>query len=424
MPRNSVKSNAPNERGKIDKVRQTGYRPGTLENWAGNTFGQLTARFNKLMGRIPLFDAFKLQVERIIRQQEIQYNEALEDKNRQLSLLYDIARALSGFLDSDDIYQEVLGIVGCMSDYHESVLMLCDEKAKRLKVVATYGVDDHEKLMRLYFKMGEGITGEAIRKKEAIYIPNTAKEPRYLHYGDLKPEDVAFLSVPLLEPSGDTVIGAINVSRPVDQPFSSQERETVQAVAHLISFSITNARLYAQVKELSVRDKLTGLYNRRHGDETIAREIKRASRFNRDLTLLMIDIDHFKNYNDRYGHPEGDRVLQMFASIIKSSIRDVDYVARWGGEEFVVLLPSTDLEGGYYVAEKIRRNIRKYPFPNRSTQPNRRFSVSVGLAVYPDCVSTQEDLISCADRALYEAKGSGRDRVITAQARQASKKVG
>lgn len=349
----------------------------------------------------------------------IKYQSALEDKNRQLTLLYDISRTLSGFMDSDDVYHEVLEIVGCMSDYHESVLMLYNDKTRKLKVVATYGVAEPDELMGMQFSLGEGVSGNTVFEKNPIYVPNTAEDSRYLRYKGRKTDDVALLSVPLFGPDGDTIVGVINVSRPVDQPFSSQEQETVQAVANVISFALTNAWLYSQVKELSIRDELTGLYNRRNGDETIAREIKRASRFNRNLTLLLIDIDRFKRFNDRYGHPEGDKVLQEFASLIENSVRDVDYVVRWGGEEFIILLPNTGLSGGLMVAEKIRRNVKEQLFPT-----NRHFSVSIGLAVYPDSVTNGDDLIACADKALYKAKGSGRDRVVVAEAKRMSKKAG
>lgn len=391
-----------------------------------DTIGELAKSYNKLMERITMLDAFRLETQRelVAAQQEIKYKAALEDKNRHLTLLYDLARALSGFLDSNDLYHEILAIVGCMLDYNELVLMLHNAKTKKLSIAATYGVENSEELIGMKFAVGEGVTGEAILKKKPIYVPNTRNDQRYLHYKGRKPEDVTFLAVPLLGPAGDEVIGILNVSRPANESFPPQERELVSAVAHLISLAIVNSQLYSQVKELSIRDALTKLYNRRHGQETIEREVKRAQRFGRSLALLMIDIDHFKQFNDRHGHPEGDKTLAEFASLLKASVRDVDYVARWGGEEFIILLPNTNLAGSMKVAEKIRRNVRKHPFPNRSTQPRRRFTVSIGVSVLPDNAQDVESLVLSADGALYDAKGAGRDCIVATEITEASQQAG
>lgn len=313
---------------------------------------------------------------------------ALENKNHQLTLLYDLARALNGFLDSKDVYHEILATVGCMLDFEKMVLMLRDSQTDQLNIVATYGAEN-----------AKDIAG-------------------------MECSDSSFLSVPLLGPAEDEAIGVLNISRPSGESFHVQERELVSAVSHLIALAIMNSRLYSQVKELSIRDALTKLFNRRHGQETIEHEVKRAQRFNRSLALLLVDIDYFKHFNDRHGHPEGDKILQEFAALLSASIRDVDYVARWGGEEFVVLLPNTDLSGGLKVAEKIRRNVYKHPFPKRRTQPNRHFSVSIGLSVLPDNAEDVETLVLSADAALYDAKEADRNCTVAAEITESKKIVG
>jgi diguanylate cyclase (GGDEF)-like protein len=358
---------------------------------------------------------------------ETNYKTALENKNLHLTLLYDIARTLSEWVqteDVDDVYQEILAIVGCMLDYHELVLMIYEPQKQKLKVAATYGIENPEELINMEFSVGEGVTGVAIEKKKPIYVPNTRQDKRYLYYKGQKPEDVSFMSVPLLGASGDTLIGALNVSRPANEPFQQQERETVQAVSHLISVAITNAHLYRQLTELSVRDELTGLYNRRHGQETIHHEITRANRFHRSLSILMIDIDHFKRFNDLYGHPKGDVMLHEFSVLLEASLRDVDYITRWGGEEFLVILPNTDVSGALNVAEKLRHNVRQCTFAKLRIRPRPQFTVSIGVASFPDTAKNETDLILYADKALYEAKGTGRDRVVVAKTKGMTRKVG
>lgn len=382
-----------------------------------DSIGRLAGSFNRLMERITMLDAFKLERERELAeaQREIRYKKTIEEKNRHLRLIYQITQALSASFDSENIYQEVLDIVGRRLGYHELALLLFNEGQETLKVVATYGADMPDNIIGLTFKVGEGVSSETIRAKKPIYIPDTSKDNRYLYYKGCKPEEVTFLSVPLITEKDRRVVGVLNLSRSLTDPFRPQEIETVKAVSRQIAMAIENAHLYAQMRELSVTDELTGLYNRRHGGESLEREIQRASRFEQEFSVLMIDIDHFKHYNDCYGHAAGDLILKEFAHLIRKALRDVDYVARWGGEEFVVILPNTAHKGGLKVAEKIRRLVRNHPFLKRANEPKLTFTVSIGLAHFPANAMTATALVEAADKAMYAAKHDGRNRVVASQ---------
>lgn len=394
-----------------------------IQHDSPDSLGELARSFNSLMERITALDAFKIETEQelLSAQQERAYKDALVVKNKHLTLLYDMARILSDAVNSEDIYQEILGFVGCMMDYDELVLMLYDSKSRELKITATYGIAEPQELIGMTFSVGEGVTGAAIAKRAPIYVPNTQHDTRYLYYKGQKPEDVSLMAVPLLGPAEDTVIGALNVSRSPDEPFENEEQETLQAVSHLISLAIRNARLYRKMRELSVRDELTGLYNRRYGQETLTRELMRARRFQRDLGVLMIDIDHFKKFNDRYGHPMGDLMLKEFANLLEASVRDVDLVTRWGGEEFLLILPNTDLSGANTAAEKIRRNVKQHRFESLQAPQASLFTVSIGVAAFPEIESGIEALIEGADKALYAAKTAGRNRVMSAKGQEAKR---
>lgn len=161
-----------------------------------------------------------------------------------------------------------------------------------------------------------------------------------------------------------------------------------------------------ELERLSVTDALTGLYNRRHLLETLGNEIRRSRRLNHSCTLLMADVDHFKNYNDRFGHLAGDDVLTRVAAMLRESTREVDCVARYGGEEFVVLQPETALDEAASVAERIRARVAQEEFNGGS------ITVSIGVAQFPADGETPEGLIAAADGALYEAKRGGRNRVV------------
>jgi diguanylate cyclase (GGDEF)-like protein len=141
-------------------------------------------------------------------------------------------------------------------------------------------------------------------------------------------------------------------------------------------------------------------------------EWKRAVRFNRDLSVVMLDIDHFKEYNDTYLHIQGDVVLKTIGKLLKDNLREVDTVARFGGEEFILLLPDTDKHGAIAVAEKVRKLVEKQKFMNENGKRTRTVTISCGVATYPDDVEQIDDLIDHADVALYKAKSAGRNQVV------------
>jgi two-component system, cell cycle response regulator len=167
----------------------------------------------------------------------------------------------------------------------------------------------------------------------------------------------------------------------------------------------------SKVEVLAITDPLTHLYNRRHFEERIENEFANTARYKSPATCIMIDVDYFKRINDGYGHRTGDVVLKEISDIIKSCLRKVDTVARWGGEEFVALLPRTNKEDSYPAAERILNTISEHTF----TGVDRKITVSIGIASIPDqSIDTAEKLVDASDAALYEAKGSGRNRIVIA----------
>ena len=164
-------------------------------------------------------------------------------------------------------------------------------------------------------------------------------------------------------------------------------------------------------QELAVRDGLTGLYNHRYFQEFLATELARSQRYGRVFSLVMLDVDFFKHYNDTQGHLEGDRLLCALAQLLKECVRKSDVVARYGGEEFIAVLPETTREGALIFAEGLRQRIAEYAFPHRETQPLGSVTVSLGVSTYPQDGTDGPTLINCADQALYRAKRQGRNVV-------------
>ena len=211
----------------------------------------------------------------------------------------------------------------------------------------------------------------------------------------------------------EVVIGALAVARDAGAaPFDRLAVEAVTALAAHAGTAVANVRAHEETSRQSVTDPLTGAGNFRHLTATMAREVERATRFNRPLSLLMLDLDHFKQVNDTQGHAFGDAVLREFARRLAGCLREVDVVARYGGEEFVVVLPETASEGASAVAARIVDAVRKEPF--RAGGHTRTVTVSVGVASFPDHGRTASELMRAADAALYAAKDGGRDRWVLA----------
>jgi diguanylate cyclase (GGDEF)-like protein len=174
------------------------------------------------------------------------------------------------------------------------------------------------------------------------------------------------------------------------------------------------AEANARLAQLAVTDGLTGLYNHRHFHERLALEVERSGRNGSPLALFMIDVDHFKKYNDRNGHPAGDEVLRQLARLLSDGRRVNDVCARYGGEEFAVVLVDTPKLAAYQLAEKLRERIAGNPFAHAAAQPGGVISVSIGVGVFPEDASDPEALVRVADAALYRAKEAGRNRVVLA----------
>jgi diguanylate cyclase (GGDEF)-like protein len=170
--------------------------------------------------------------------------------------------------------------------------------------------------------------------------------------------------------------------------------------------------LLKQTQELSITDGLTGLYNQMHFFELLTLETKKSQRHKLSYTLIMFDVDHFKNYNDHNGHLQGSETLKRIGTIMRSKFRTTDLLAKYGGDEFVIILPEADKVGAYLAAERLRESVEKQVFPGAETQPLKKLTISIGLASFPEHGQNDEEILNRADKALYFAKDSGRNRTM------------
>ena len=205
---------------------------------------------------------------------------------------------------------------------------------------------------------------------------------------------------------GETSGGILVGSR--DRSYRARDQQLLEILANQAAHALENAQLYQRMEEMATTDGLTGLYNHRYFQEALDRELDRAERQKSRLSLALLDIDHFKSFNDTYGHPAGDEVLRILAGVLLKTARKTDIVARYGGEEFVVILPDTDAKRAGEMATRIRNAVRKKAF--RIEGKSLRVTVSIGIACYPDDAVKKGELIDAADKALYHSKEGGRDQ--------------
>ena len=219
-----------------------------------------------------------------------------------------------------------------------------------------------------------------------------------------------FLAMPLR--AQQRVCGALFLTRE-GEGFTARELRLLRIYCNQAAVAIENAIVYERVENLAVTDGLTGLFNRRYLEGALERELARADRSSSSLALLLLDIDHFKSFNDTYGHAMGDLVLKKVATTLQRCLRQADVLARFGGEEFVVLLPQVGARGAMESAERIRTALERSGI--HPGGPQQRVTVSIGLAMFPDHADSSESLLRAADEALYRAKDAGRNRVVGAE---------
>ncbi len=346
-----------------------------------------------------------------------QLNQALVGKNKELRRniynlrnLFEIALELNSILDLKRLINSVLlTLVGQFSSKSALFLYSRRRNEKRMQVMNSKGFYQREiEDLRLeksdplfaYFKTKNyPITLSAVQKK-------VGKSKALSRLKELK---IEILSPIILKRK---VEGLICLGPRVKRrKHTEPELEHISIITNIIAVAVHNATLFEQVEELSYTDGMTALHNYRYFELRLKEEVLRHKRGRSGLSLIILDVDNFKNYNDHMGHPAGDEVLRKIARVLKETVRENDIVARYGGEEFAIILPGEDKKGTYVLAERVRAAIEETPFEHEELQPNGKITVSLGFASLPEDAETAEDLTYKADTALYQAKGNGRNQV-------------
>ncbi|OQX85159.1 hypothetical protein B6D60_08325 [candidate division KSB1 bacterium 4484_87] len=358
------------------------------------------------------FDHIKSQLQELEEKSpEIQeLTQSLNQRLLELYSLYQIGLALSTTLDLDEIFKLFKRIFQQTLKVDGFGILLIDNALSTLKLHTSFGLPANSAKAKTSFKFGEDAFGEALMYEKIIHIPDISKQKRYSFFKD-GTKSGSFLIIPLFLRKNNPV-GILSLYRYKSNAFTPNEISLLEKIGEEIAKVIDKTLLFRQTKELSITDELTGLYNRRYFKERFEREVGRAQRYHRTLTVLMIDIDFFKNFNDVNGHLMGDEILKRVAHTLESNIRKADILARYGGEEFVIILPEIDKDHAMQVAEKLRATIDRKRFPKQENQPNKNLTISIGVASFPGDSTEARELLDFADRALYRAKAEGRNRIV------------
>lgn len=378
--------------------------------------GQLSRSFNQMLARLTTMKAEEIDKNRDLQaaQDQLRLQEALETTNhklehrvRALSLLYDVARSFTSTLELHEVLGRITQLVATRLEIPQFSVML-ETGDGRLEVKSAFPTGAGTE--GLVFSFGEGACGMAAQSQTSVYLPDLGRESA-IYVRRSHEEQGSLFSVPMIHK--DRVLGVLNFQRPVPNGFDQEEMDLLTAVADQAALAVQNAKLHEETVGLSLTDALTGAPNRRFLFSRLENEIARANRFGNQVSVLMIDIDHFKMLNDSAGHRAGDQVLKQVYELMSKMIRKVDTLARYGGEEFMVLLAQVPKHEAHEVAEKLRRAVAEAPWEHGRTQPTGRITVSIGVANLPVDAIDLERLVDSADSALYASKRGGRDRVTS-----------
>lgn len=374
-----------------------------------------------------------------------QFHEALNKARSELAMLYEIGNAMHTTLNLEEILYIILTAttshVGL--SFNRAMLFLVNEKEDRLEGKMGIGPDSAEDANKIWTHIEKNKIGleelidmkpqldhikksklnqtvKSIKipiKDDAGVIALTALEgmPFIINTLDAKQKIISnfshlldledFVTVPLK--AKDKVIGVILADNRFDKkPITSDDIRMLTMFANQAGLAIENSRLYEQTLTLSNSDSLTGLWNHGYFQYLLGEELKKAALNKSHFTLLMIDMDNFKIFNDAYGHQSGDAIVREISKIFRDVSRKIDIIARYGGEEFAIILPDTKKEEAFILAERLRKAVE-------NSQALKQLTISIGMSSYPDNGDSKEDLIATADKALYEAKSAGKNRICS-----------
>jgi diguanylate cyclase (GGDEF)-like protein len=343
-------------------------------------------------------------------------SDLLEKKLAELYTHYHISRTIGSLLDLQEMLRQLVAIIKKGIPFDRVSVYLLDEKRERLNLVFFSGLDLREQVC---LAVGEGTPGRIVESGEHLHIHDLklfyATFNDFLHYPGEEKKHGSYIGVALKVHT--TTIGAIGIEATTPFSLTVDDMDFMAIVSHQIAAGIERCRLFDTIQQLSQMDGLTALYNHRVFQERLGQELIRRNRTGKPLSLIMLDIDHFKDFNDNFGHQAGDGILKQLAAIIREQCRcaSIDSCCRYGGEEFAIILPELAIHHAAGAAERLRRAVEDRLFTVEGSETEAQVTVSLGVAGIGDGEDiTPEQLVRNADEALYCSKRNGRNQVSVA----------
>jgi diguanylate cyclase (GGDEF)-like protein len=339
--------------------------------------------------------------------------ELLEKKLNEIYAHYHISRTIASLLDIQEMLRQVTGIIKRAIPFDRISLYLLDENKEKLNLYFFSGLDVKQKIN---LDMGQGTPGRIVESGEHAQIHDLAVFYEtfndFVHFPDEEKRDGSYIGVALKV--HNSTIGVIGMDSAKKFGLGVDDMDFMAVLSHQIAAGIDRARLFEKIQQLSQLDGLTGLYNHRMFQSRLRQEMSRRNRTQKPLSLIMLDIDHFKQFNDNYGHQAGDAVLKELSLIITSQSRcaSIDVCCRYGGEEFAVIMPELELHNAVKVAERIRKVVENNEFSISENNTAAKVTISLGVSGITGADDlSPEELVKKADDALYLSKKNGRNRV-------------
>jgi diguanylate cyclase (GGDEF)-like protein len=321
-----------------------------------------------------------------------------------LKVLFKITQQLNEDAPLEQLLSDVAKEASRISGGEAATVMVLDDQGQYLLCRATYGMP-WESVRDITFSPGDGVAGWVVQEGQPLRLDNAPEDERFKVIEDQKTVIQSLICLPLIVRR--MVIGVLSVTSSKPAVFDEEDEQILAFLAASIVKDIENARLY----RLAVTDNLTRVYNRQYLSERLPAELERKERYGGHLCIVLIDADHFKKINDSYGHRAGDTMLKNLARFCQRAVREVDSVIRYGGEEFLLLLPRTTLKGAIQVAERLRSEVETQRFHVHGHDIN--LTISAGVAQH-EGDEDADAFLSRTDAALYDAKDEGRNRICVA----------